>query len=100
MDVAIRCQEYVTLLLTSAEPLATLRPTYGGCVNTRLKDWRARNGATLEDLSDLTGSSSAMLSRVTRGERRLSALARIRIARALNAKVATLFPVEDRQHGA
>jgi transcriptional regulator with XRE-family HTH domain len=61
-----------------------------------LRSWRTSNGITLEELSDVTGYSVPMLSRVERGERRLSALARIRLARALGVKVRELFPA-DRQ---
>lgn len=59
---------------------------------TPLRTWRQRHGLTLEEVADVTGVSVPMLSRVERGERRLSALARIRLARALGTRVRELFP--------
>lgn len=61
-------------------------------MTARLRDWRTKHGLTLEELSDVTGYSIPMLSRVERGERGLSALARIRLARALGVKVRDIFP--------
>ena len=59
-----------------------------------LRTWRNRNGVTLEELSDVTGYSESMLSRVERGERRLGVLARIRLARSLGVKVREIFTPE------
>ncbi len=66
----------------------------------KLRAWREANAVTLEELSDVSGYSLAMLSRVERGERRLSALARIRLARSLGVKVRELFPPEPRDEQA
>jgi len=63
-------------------------------LNNRLRLWRAREGLTLEEVSDLTGYSSAMLSRCERGERVFSPLARVNVARSLGVRVADLFEVE------
>ncbi len=57
-----------------------------------MRTWRQRHGLTLEEVADVTGISVPMLSRVERGERQLSPLARIRLARALGVKVRELFP--------
>lgn len=63
-------------------------------MSTRLKNWRQRHRLTLENISDLTGVSIAMLSRVERGERLLAPMRRVAVARRLGARVADLFPVE------
>ena len=63
-------------------------------MHTLLKDWRTKHDLTLEEISDVTGYSVPMLSRVERGERQLNALARIRLARALGVKVREIFPLE------
>lgn len=41
-------------------------------LKNRLRLWRADAGLTLEEVSDLTGVSTAMLSRAERGERQLA----------------------------
>jgi transcriptional regulator with XRE-family HTH domain len=64
-------------------------------LTSKLRAWRNENDVTLEELSDLSGYSPAMLSRVERGERHLSALARIRLARSLGVKVRDIFPVDE-----
>lgn len=61
---------------------------------TRLRRWRAREGLTLEEVSDLSGFSVAMLSRAERGQREFSARAKVRLARALGCRIADLFDVE------
>jgi transcriptional regulator with XRE-family HTH domain len=64
-------------------------------LNNRLRLWRAENGLTLEELGDLVGLSTAMLSRVERGDRRLAPLTRVRVARRLGVRVRELFDVDD-----
>jgi transcriptional regulator with XRE-family HTH domain len=59
---------------------------------TPLARWRAEHGLTLEELSDLTGYSVPMLSRIERGERRVPPLKRVKLARLLDVRVAALFP--------
>jgi transcriptional regulator with XRE-family HTH domain len=59
---------------------------------TPLARWRALHGLTLEKLSDLTGYSATMLSRIERGEQRVPPLKRVKLARLLNVRVAELFP--------
>jgi transcriptional regulator with XRE-family HTH domain len=61
---------------------------------TRLGAWRSEVGYTLAELSDLTGFSTAMLSRAERGQRVFSPAAKVRIARRLGVSVADLFEVE------
>lgn len=63
---------------------------------TRLAQWREQHGLTLAECADLCGYSVAHLSRVERGQRSLSARGKVRMARALDARVAELFePMED-----
>lgn len=64
-------------------------------LNNRLRLWRAENGLTLEELSDLTGLSVSMLSRAERGDRQLAPLTRVRVARLLGVRVRDLFDVEE-----
>jgi transcriptional regulator with XRE-family HTH domain len=64
-------------------------------LNNRLRLWRAENGLTLEELGDLVGLSTAMLSRVERGDRQLAPLTRVRVARRLGVRVRDLFDVDD-----
>jgi transcriptional regulator with XRE-family HTH domain len=61
---------------------------------TRLAAWRLEIGYTLAELSDLTGFSTAMLSRAERGQRVFSPAAKVRIARRLGVSVSDLFEVE------
>lgn len=60
----------------------------------RLRLWRTDNGLSLDELADLTGMCKSMLSRVERGERGLSAVAKVKIARRLDVAVRDLFEVE------
>jgi transcriptional regulator with XRE-family HTH domain len=64
-------------------------------LNNRLRLWRAEQGLTLEELSDLVGLSVPMLSRVERGQRQLAPLTKVRVARRLGVRVSDLFPVEE-----
>jgi len=68
-------------------------------MNTCLKHWRRKNRLTLEDMSDLTGYSIAMLSRVERGERQLAPLSRVAVAKRLGVPIRDLFPVEPLDEG-
>ena len=56
------------------------------------RKWRKDHGLTLEEVSDLTGYSVAMLSRVERGERNMKPLRRVEVARSLGVSVRDLFP--------
>jgi transcriptional regulator with XRE-family HTH domain len=56
--------------------------------------WRLENGLSLQELSDLTGISTAMLSRAERGLRSFAPLTKVRIARLLGVPVSELFEVE------
>jgi transcriptional regulator with XRE-family HTH domain len=62
---------------------------------TKLAAWRSDVGYTLAELSDLTGFSTAMLSRAERGHRVFSPAARVQIARRLEVAVSDLFDVPD-----
>lgn len=59
---------------------------------TALRQWREEAGYTLAEVSDLSGYSTAMLSRAERGERTLSPQSKVRLARSLGVSVAELFP--------
>jgi transcriptional regulator with XRE-family HTH domain len=59
-----------------------------------LREWRNEHGISLDELSDVTGLSPSMLSRVERGQRSLDALARIRLARMLGVRVRDIFPAK------
>lgn len=65
------------------------------CLNNRLRLWRANAGLTLEETSDLTGISPAMLSLVERGKRQLAPMTRVRVARCLGVPIRELFDVEE-----
>jgi transcriptional regulator with XRE-family HTH domain len=60
----------------------------------RLRMWRTEQGFSLDELADLTGLSKSMLSRLERGERGLSAAAKVKIARRLEVPIRELFEVE------
>jgi transcriptional regulator with XRE-family HTH domain len=64
-------------------------------VLTRLRAWREEAGYSLQELSDLTGFSTAMLSRAERGEREFSPAGKARLARALGVRIADLFSVPE-----
>lgn len=59
---------------------------------SRMRVWRQRHGLTLDEMSDLTGLSTAMLSRAERGERQIAPLKRVAMARILGVRVRELFP--------
>jgi len=67
----------------------------GDHLNNRLRLWRAENGLTLEELSDLTGLSAAMLSRAERGKRQFAPLTKVQVARRLGVRVRDLFDVDE-----
>ncbi len=58
---------------------------------TRLRAWRVAAGFTLDDVSGLSGVSTAMLSRGERGERVFAPATKVRLARSLGVAVADLF---------
>lgn len=60
-------------------------------MSTKLHDWRLASGYSLSEVSDLTGYSTAMLSRAERGEREFHPKAKVRIARCLAVHVSDLF---------
>lgn len=61
----------------------------------RLVEWCEARGWTLTDAAGLSGYSLSYLSLAARGKRPLGPAAKVRIARALGARVAELFPVSD-----
>ncbi len=61
---------------------------------TKLNHWRTGAGWTLQEVADVVGCSTAMLSRLERGQRRASPMFRVKMARRLEVPVADLFEVE------
>lgn len=61
-----------------------------------LRTWRLQHGLTLQEVSDLCGISASMISRVERGQKRLSPMTKVRLARALGARVSELFDTAAR----
>ncbi len=59
----------------------------------RLRAWREGRGYTLAEISGLSGYSVPMLSRVERGQRRLSPAAKVLVARRLGVDIAEIFPI-------
>ncbi len=62
---------------------------------TRLREWRENAKYTLQEVADVGGVSTAMLSRAERGLKHFSPATRIRLARRLGVRVADLFEVEE-----
>lgn len=60
---------------------------------TSLRAWREAQQLTLAEVGALTGLSESYLSRVERGERDVSPLTKVAIARRLGAHLGELFPV-------
>lgn len=56
-----------------------------------LRTWRLQHGLTLQEVSDLCGVSASMISRVERGQKRLSPMTKVRLARALGVRIRDLF---------
>ena len=63
-------------------------------LSNRLRLWRVDHGLSLGELSDLTGCSKSMLSRVERGQREMSPLMKANLARRLSVPIRDLFDVE------
>jgi hypothetical protein len=66
----------------------------GSNQSTRLQKWRIATGLSLEEASDLTGYSTAMLSLTERGLREFSPMAKVAVARRLGVAISDLFEVE------
>jgi transcriptional regulator with XRE-family HTH domain len=56
--------------------------------------WRTGVGLSLDEIADLTGVSKSMLSRLERGQRGVSVMTKVKIARRLGVPVSELFEVE------
>lgn len=61
---------------------------------SRLRQWREQQNLTILEVSDLTGISPSMLSRVETGDRHLSPHSRVVMARRLRVRVADLFELD------
>ncbi|MDQ3531402.1 MAG: helix-turn-helix domain-containing protein [Actinomycetota bacterium] len=59
-----------------------------------LSRWRRGAGWTLQEVADVVGCSTAMISRLERGQRNASPKLRIAMARRLGVAVGDLFEVE------
>ncbi len=69
---------------------------------TRLRRWRSSAGWTLQELADVVGCSTSMLSRLERGQRNASPRLKVLMARRLGVAVGDLFevePIEDDPDG-
>jgi transcriptional regulator with XRE-family HTH domain len=67
-------------------------------LTNRLRIWRVDHGLSLEETADLVGLDLGFLSRVERGQRNLSPLSKVKVARRLGVPVRELFdhePLED-----
>lgn len=60
----------------------------------RIREWRLASGLSLDEVADLVGLSVSMVSRLERGERRLSPQLRVTFARRLGVPVREIFTVE------
>ncbi|MEU8276489.1 helix-turn-helix domain-containing protein [Microbispora bryophytorum] len=59
------------------------------------RQWRLDNGLSLQEVSDLTGVSISMVSRVERGQKRLSPRRKVMVARRLGVRLSDLFEIDD-----
>jgi transcriptional regulator with XRE-family HTH domain len=62
--------------------------------STRLRLWRSNAGWSLQEVADVVGCSTSMLSRLERGQRNASPKLRVVMARRLGVAVGDLFDVE------
>jgi transcriptional regulator with XRE-family HTH domain len=60
-------------------------------MRTRLAQWIEDNDLTFAEVADLTGYSKSMISLTAKGQRNMSAAAKVKLARRLGARVAELF---------
>ena len=60
----------------------------------QVREWRAEHDVSISDLAGFLGCSSSYLSRVERGERELSTLAKIKLSHIVGIPVGTLFGPE------
>lgn len=70
---------------------------------TKLREWREEHGYSLQEIGDLTGLAPSTLSRAERGVLHLRPDKRVRVARALGARVADLFdpdPIDPQENEA
>jgi len=61
---------------------------------SRLSRWRSAAGWTLQEVADVVGCSTAMISRLERGQRNASPRLKVLMARRLGVAVGDLFEVE------
>ncbi len=66
-------------------------------MSNALREFRERQGWTQDETAGLAGLSKAYLSRLERDKREPSPAMKVRIARALGASVAELFPPAGRE---
>ena len=62
---------------------------------TGLRRWREAHGLTVREVADLTGLSPSEVSRAERGLVNLSALKKVKVARALGVPLRDLFDGEE-----
>ena len=63
---------------------------------TKLAAWRQTRGLTLREVGDLAGLSTAMVSRLERGQRWPSVDLKVRMSRRLGARITDLFDPDER----
>jgi transcriptional regulator with XRE-family HTH domain len=59
-----------------------------------IRAWREKRGLTQEEIAGLLGISASHLSRLENEERAVRPVVKVRVARALGAKVTDLFRAE------
>ena len=94
-------QRSITRRLTDTLSTYMRRTDFGRLMtvmNNKLRTWRTEQRLTLEEVTDLTGISASMWSRVERGERQLSPQMKVLVARRLGVRVRELFPLEEEPH--
>lgn len=64
-----------------------------------LRQWRTQNGLTLAEVAGLSGIHISAISRIERGIIKPRVRTKLRIARALGARVDALFPPGDSHPG-
>lgn len=68
-------------------------------LNSELAAWRRSRGLTLREVSDLTGVSVSMLSRVERGEREMSPITKLHLSRRLGIRERDVFDLKPSADG-
>jgi transcriptional regulator with XRE-family HTH domain len=66
---------------------------------SKLREWRTRHQLKLEEVADLDGTLDvSTLSRVERGQRHLSPMQQVHLARALGVNIRDIFDPNETSH--